>query len=391
MNHAFWQRKKVFITGHTGFKGSWLCLWLRKLGAEVHGYSSQLPTSPSMYRLCGLEQDIPWTHGDIRDAAKLTAALRLVKPDIVFHLAAQPLAGASFDDPFTTFAVNVVGTAALLDAVRITSCEHPIRAVIAATSDKCYADRRSALGCREYDVLGGHDPYSASKACAELVTSAYRSSFFAGGSDMPAVATVRAGNIIGGGDWAEGRLVPDCLRAAMLGHAPMLRRPEAVRPWQHVLEPLAGYIELAERLYTQGASFAEAWNFGPRERDVRTVAWVAEALCAALGFPAPVQAPSVELEQPISRQRYEPAVPQLDSDKAQYRLGWRPRWDISEAIIHTANWYEQWMKGSPMRDISATQIAGYEALDTHSTGGYLDNETTITVADAKHMPDGGAA
>ena len=153
MNHSFWQRKKVFITGHTGFKGSWLCLWLRKLGAEVHGYSSQLPTSPSMYRLCGLEQDIPWTHGDIRDAAKLTAALRLVKPDIVFHLAAQPLAGASFDDPFTTFAVNVVGTAALLDAVRITSCEHPIRAVIAATSDKRYADRESALGCREYDVL----------------------------------------------------------------------------------------------------------------------------------------------------------------------------------------------------------------------------------------------
>ncbi len=244
-----------------------------------------------MYRLCGLEQDIPWTHGDIRDAAKLTAALRHVKPDIVFHLAAQPLAGASFDDPFTTFDVNVVGTAALLDAVRLTSSEYPIRAVIAATSGKRYADRESALGYREYDVLdvGVHDPYTASKACAELVVSAYRSSFFAGGSDMPAVATVRAGNIIGGGDWAEGRLVPDCLRAAMLGHAPVLHWPEAVRPWQHVLEPLAGYIELAERLFVQGASFAEAWNFGPREKDVRTVTWLAETLCAALGFPAPVK------------------------------------------------------------------------------------------------------
>ncbi|BBH20941.1 CDP-glucose 4,6-dehydratase [Paenibacillus baekrokdamisoli] len=380
MNHSFWQHKKVFVTGHTGFKGSWLCLWLRKLGAEVHGYSDSLPTSPSMYRLCGLETDIPWTRGDIRDCPKLIAALREVKPDLVFHLAAQPLVGASYKDPFTTFAVNVIGTAALLEAVRVTSVEHPVRAVVVATSDKCYANLESAKGFHEQDLLGGYDPYSASKASAELVVSAYRSSFFTGGDGiMPAVATVRAGNVIGGGDWAEGRIVPDCLRAAMLGHAPVLRRPGAIRPWQHVLEPLAGYLELAERLFTRGAAYAEAWNFGPREEDARTVAWLAETLCAALGTQSPVHAASL-MEQPARGQRDDTTMLQLNIAKTQYRLHWWPRWEAAEAVERTAHWYRHWMKGSPMREISAAQIVDYEALDLSTQASHADNDSTTAAA-----------
>ncbi|MFC5650748.1 CDP-glucose 4,6-dehydratase [Paenibacillus solisilvae] len=362
MNHSFWQSKKVFITGHTGFNGSWLCLWLRRLGAEIHGYSDKLPTSPSMYRLCGLEQDIAWTRGDIRDGGRLTEALRIVKPDIIFHLAAQPLLGRSYEDPLTTFAVNTVGTAALLDAVRVTGSDHPVRAVVLATSDHCYANRESKMGCREYDAIGGQDPFSASKACAELVVSAYRRSFFEGGSGMPAVATVQAGSIIGGGDWAEGRIVPGCVRAAMLGHAPVLQSPETVRPWQHVLEPLAGYLELAERLFGKGgASYAEAWNFGPREEDAKADSWLAGAFCSALGIQTSACTGAAAQEAENIGSRKVTAVLRLDSTKAQYRLGWRPCWKADEAVNRTAEWYLQWMKGMPMRDVSAAQIADYEA------------------------------
>ncbi|CAH1218379.1 CDP-glucose 4,6-dehydratase [Paenibacillus plantiphilus] len=220
MNAAFWKGKKVFITGHTGFKGSWLCMWLGRLGAEVIGFSNGLPTAPAMHRLCGLERDVPWVRGDIRDVAALRQHLRQWKPDLIFHLAAQPLVLASYDNPVDTFAVNAIGTAALLEAARGVNS---VQAIVAATSDKCYANGEWTRGYRESDPLGGHDPYSASKACAELVVSAFRRSYYAAG-DSPALATVRAGNVIGGGDFAADRIVPDCVRAALGGHAPPLRR-----------------------------------------------------------------------------------------------------------------------------------------------------------------------
>ncbi|MBW7473386.1 CDP-glucose 4,6-dehydratase [Paenibacillus oenotherae] len=362
MNAAFWQGKNVFVTGHTGFKGTWLCMWLRRLGAEVKGYSDGLPTSPAMHRLCGLELDIPWLRGDIRDAARLKAALRQAKPDIVFHLAAQPLVLASYDDPVGTLAVNVIGTAALLEAVRGLDS---VRAVIAVTSDKCYANDERPQGYRESDPLGGDDPYSASKACAELVVSAFRQSYYAAGMPgAPALASVRAGNVIGGGDFAADRIVPDCVRAAIGRHAPVLRRPEAIRPWQHVLEPLAGYLALAEKLYAIGGDYAAAWNFGPRADDARTAGWLAEALCARLGSPLPAaaaaQGPAAAAGAGTASAKREAGMLRLDSSKAQSSLGWRPRWDAAQAVAHTADWYLHWMKGAPMRDLTAVQIAQYE-------------------------------
>lgn len=349
-----WRGKRVFITGHTGFKGTWLGLWLRMLGAEVIGYSDEMPSAPAMYRLCGFEHDMPWVRGDVRDGSRLQQAIRDAKPDIVFHLAAQPLVRRSYAEPAETFAVNVNGTANVLDSVR----QQPsVRAVIIVTSDKCYAGTASASGFVESGPLGGADPYSSSKACAELVVDAYRRSYFSNGSGDVSIATVRAGNVIGGGDFAEDRIVPDIVRSAQFGQPIKLRRPDAIRPWQHVLEPLSGYMRLAERLYSNGSAYAEAWNFGPPTNQEMTVRELASSMATKLGAPSLI-IPDVDTppEGP-----YEAAILRLDSTKASTRLGWRPVWSTAEAIDHTAVWYERWFRGTPMREVAMHQIRQYEA------------------------------
>ncbi|MBP3964520.1 CDP-glucose 4,6-dehydratase [Paenibacillus lignilyticus] len=361
-DYSFWQGKQVFVTGHTGFVGTWLCLWLHRLGAVVTGYSDELPTTPSMYRLCGLEHIIPWTRGDIRDSEKLTAALRDAKPEVVFHLAGQSEHQGK-RSTVEIFDVNVAGMAALLDAVRIVHEDHPIRAVVAMTAADCYAPRDWVLGYREADGLGGAEPGSASKACAELVVSSFRRAYFAGSADGPAVATVRAGHLIGGGDFASGRLVPDCVRAAAGERAAqpdVQPRPSGFRPWLHVLEALAGSLALAQRLFPPGGGgdFAEAWNLGPRTCEARTSAWLAEALRARLGGKQPAPAPSGGAAG--QRQQSDAAPMLLDTTKAASRLGWRPRWDAQQTAQHTADWYAAWMQGAPMRDISVSQIVQYE-------------------------------
>lgn len=349
----FWRGKRVFITGHTGFKGTWLGLWLRMLGAEVVGYSDEMPSAPAMYRLCGFEHDMPWVRGDIRDGGRLQQAVRDAKPDIVFHLAAQPLVRRSYAEPAETFAINVNGTANVLDSVRL---QPSVRAAVIVTSDKCYAGTASANGFTESDPLGGKDPYSASKASAELTVEAYRRSYFSEDSGSASVATARAGNVIGGGDFAEDRIVPDMVRAVQSGQSIQLRRPDAIRPWQHVLEPLSGYMQLAERLYSNGSVYAEAWNFGPPANQDMTVRELAGRMAAKLGAQPPIiPDAAAPLEGP-----YEAPVLRLDSSKARIRLGWQPIWHTDEAIEHTAAWYERWFRGAPMREIAMNQIRQYE-------------------------------
>jgi CDP-glucose 4,6-dehydratase len=346
-------------------------------GAEVIGYSDGLPTGTAMYRICGLELDMPWIRGDVRDGGKLQQSMRDTKPDIVFHLAAQPLVRRSYASPAETIAINVTGTANVLDAVRR---QPTVRAVVAVTSDKCYANRQWEYGYREHDALGGADPYSVSKACAELVVDAYRRSFFAhspgagsigalaaangiadaGTAAAAAVATVRAGNVIGGGDFAPERIVPDCVRSVQSGTPLLLRYPEAVRPWQHALDPLSGYMKLAEGLYEeQGAAYAEAWNFGPPAGQELTVRELARAIAAKLGAPAPIE--HAEADQP-----HETAVLRLDSSKARARLGWFPVWDAEETIRQTADWYAQWLQGAPMQDVTMRQVRLFEAVEQAS-------------------------
>ncbi|MWC26682.1 CDP-glucose 4,6-dehydratase [Paenibacillus sp. MMS18-CY102] len=361
--HQFWRGKRVLITGHSGFKGTWLLLWLRKLGAEVVGYSNDLPSAPSMYRLCGLEHDGTWVRGDIRDEGKLLQSVLAVKPDIVFHLAAQPLVRRSYMAPIETIAVNVVGTANVLNAIRSAPS---VRAAVIVTSDKCYANTKQeqAQGhaLQETDRLGGLDPYSASKASAELIVEAYRHSYFQpqlGGSGSgawpPAIATVRAGNVIGGGDFAIDRIVPDCVRAAQDGRAALLRNPHAVRPWQHVLEPLAGYMMLAEKLFGTdgGAALAEAWNFGPAASQEMTVSELAHRVSGWIGAPAPIVMGD-------AAGPYEAAMLRIDSSKAHSRLGWQPVWSTHEAVDKTGEWYQQWRQGASMRAVTDRHIQAYE-------------------------------
>lgn len=347
VNPAFWHGRRVFLTGHTGFKGSWLSLWLQALGAEVHGYALPPPTEPSMFEVCQVGQDMSSTIGDIRDPDTLSRALQIARPEIVLHLAAQPLVLESFDQPLATFATNVMGTAHLLEAVR--HCAD-VRAVIVVSSDKCYENREQLWGYRETDPMGGHDPYSASKGCTELVAAAWRRSFLHNQGIQ--LASARAGNVIGGGDWAPNRLVPDVLKAFAAGQAVVLRHPSAIRPWQHVLEPLSGYLLLAQRLFEEGAAFAEAWNFGPDDSDAQTVAWVVEQL--ATGWGSAARWTQAELNGP-----HEAHILKLDCSKARVRLGWRPRWRAEEAIARSLTWYQVWRSGADMRAYTLDEIAAY--------------------------------
>ncbi len=354
MDPAFWQGKSVFLTGHTGFKGSWLSLWLESMGARVTGYALAPPTEPSLFVLAGVGRSVKSVIADIRDATGLRDALAGSAADVVIHMAAQSLVRESYADPVGTYATNVMGTVNLLEAARGVPT---VRAVIVVTSDKCYENRERAEGYREDEAMGGYDPYSSSKGCAELVTTAYRRSFFSGGATgqrMAAVASVRAGNVIGGGDWAKDRLVPDVLNAFIAGRQALIRSPGAVRPWQHVLEPLHGYLMLAERLWRDGAAFAEAWNFGPADDDAKPVSWIVDRLAQSWGGNAGWDTDSAP-------QPHEAGRLHLDCSKAYTRLGWTPRLDLSQGLEWIVEWYRALARKEDMRRVTLEQIARYQS------------------------------
>ena len=351
---GFYANKSVFVTGHTGFKGGWLALWLHRLGATVHGYALNPPTEPGMFEAARIGTVLATdTRADLDDLARLRVALNNAQPEIVFHLAAQPLVLASYRNPLGTLATNIMGTAHVLEAVRAIPT---VRAVVLITTDKVYENRNCAYAYREIDPLGGHDPYSASKAAAEIVAASYRASFYPGqGGHAACVATARAGNVIGGGDWAPDRLIPDCVRAFTKNESVRLRLPQAVRPWQHVLEPLNGYLQLAEYLSaTDGAKFAKAWNFGPEASGDATVGEMAKATALLWGEGASVEC------MPTAESPHEAGLLRLDSTLARTELGWKPRWPLDQALAQTVAWYRAWTRGADMAALSLDQICAYE-------------------------------
>jgi len=350
---SFFHGKKVFITGHTGFKGSWLCLWLHSLGAEVSGYALEPPTDPSLYELCALDKLVKSTIADVRDVALLSSAMSIANPDIVIHMAAQPLVRDSYKLPVETYGINVMGTVKMFEAVR--SCK-TVKAVINVTTDKCYENREWLWGYRENEPLGGYDPYSSSKACSELVTSAYRNSYFNHSEYKHhgvGVASARAGNVIGGGDWAADRLIPDCIRALLKKEKILIRNPHAIRPWQHVLEPLSGYLMLAQKLYQDGRSFSEAWNFGPVETDEKPVEWLVSNFCSRWGNGA-----SYEIDE--GPHAHEAHYLKLDCSKARTRLNWHPRWDLNKAIDGITEWTKAYRENRDVRNVCLQQINTYQ-------------------------------
>ena len=347
VNSAFWQGKRVFLTGHTGFKGGWLSLWLQRLGAQVQGYALAPDGRNNLFTEARVAEGMDSAFGDIRDLAALQAAMIAFRPVIVIHMAAQPLVRLSYAQPVETYATNVMGTVHLLEAVRHTP---GVRVVVNVTTDKCYENREWAWGYREDEPMGGHDPYSNSKGCAELVSSAYRRSFFAQGST--AVATARAGNVIGGGDWAMDRLVPDILRAFEKSEPVVIRNPHSTRPWQHVLEPLSGYLVLAQHLWDEGATFADGWNLGPRDEDARPVQWIVERLADQWGEGARWQLDG-------GQHPHEAHYLKLDISKARASLGWQPRWRLADALDHIVTWHRAWLAGDDVRALCLSQIDRY--------------------------------
>lgn len=353
----FWKDKKVFVTGHTGFKGTWLSIWLHKLGAKVTGYSHTPPTHPSLFDCCQGNQLLHSITGDIRDANQLQAAMRKADPDIVFHLAAQPLVRESYRTPVDTYATNVLGTVHVLEAVRQNNLQGgAIKAVVNITTDKCYENREWLWGYRENDPLGGFDPYSNSKACSELVTSSYRDSFFHPNKYPEhgvAIATARAGNVIGGGDWADDRLIPDFFKAICNQTTLVIRYPGSVRPWQHVLEPLSGYLLLGQRLMEEGVRYAGAWNFGPEDNDAKSVEWIVRRFCHLWGEGATYKVQS-------DNQLHEASALKLDISKAKHTLKWSPRWNLDRALKTTAEWYQAYLQKENMLEVCRDQIKQYE-------------------------------
>lgn len=354
----FWQGKRVFITGHTGFKGSWLSFWLARLGATVTGFSLAPPTNPNLYQAADLHRFVESVIGDVEDAPLLSQALQAAAPEIVIHMAAQSLVRHSYQDPLSTYRTNVLGTANLLNAVR--SCRS-LRAVLVVTSDKCYENHGWTSPYRESDRLGGYDPYSSSKACAELVVSAYRESFFPTerhAEHNTAIATARAGNVIGGGDWAADRLIPDLVRALSSQRVPQIRNPQSTRPWQFVLEALRGYLMLAESLYGDGPTFSGAWNFGPHRNELRTVDWITRRTIALWD-------PRLHLQPMAGSPTNQPPEAEslkLNSSKAANLLHWRPVLSIDQALELTVDWYRRWQAGESASDLTESQLEQYRTL-----------------------------
>jgi len=358
MMSNFWRDKRVFITGHTGFKGGWLSLWLHMMGAKVSGYSLPAPTDPSLFELARLHDCVQTTTGDVRDPVHLAQTMAAVQPDVVFHLAAQALVRDSYANPVDNYATNVMGTVHVLEAVRHTPS---VRSVVVVTSDKCYENREWLWGYREDDPMGGHDPYSSSKGIAELVTSAYRRSFF-GERDAgrAAIASVRAGNVIGGGDFAADRLIPDVIRALQAQTPLNIRHPGAIRPWQFVLEPLSGYLKIAQLLYEEGPRHAEAWNFGPADADPRNVGQLCESFNKALR-----QHDIAPLDIRVESQAHAPHeahLLRLDISKARQRLNWTPKLELTVALQMTARWYAAYLNNDDLRTLTEEQIGFYQTL-----------------------------
>lgn len=348
MSPDFWSGRRVFLTGHTGFKGTWLAVWLNRLGAKIFGYALPPATNPNAFDLARVGELIVDIRGDVRRRDDLGAALATTKPEIIIHMAAQSLVRESYVDPIGTLATNIMGTAHVLESARY--CPD-LKVVLVVTSDKCYRNAERAEPYREDQPLGGHDPYSASKGCAEIITESFRGSYFSVAG--PAIASARAGNVIGGGDWAADRLVPDLIRAFTAGRRAQLRCPEAVRPWQHVLEPLHGYLALCEHLWRDGGRFAEAWNFGPAAADARPVRWIADRVSAIWGQNA-------GWNMDTGAQPHEARMLLLDSGKATVRLGWSPRWDADRAVEETVAWYRRWHSGEDARSLMLEQIAAFK-------------------------------
>ncbi len=357
MKKEFWFGKKVLLTGHTGFKGSWLAIWLQKLGAEVIGYSLDPPTTPSLYEVANVQRNIRSIKGDIRDLTGLQTSLRDYQPDIVIHMAAQSLVRPSYDDPVETYSTNVMGTVNVLEAVR-TQDKGSVKAVLVVTTDKCYENKEWLWGYRENERMGGKDPYSNSKGCAELVTAAYRDSFFNVENYSKhgvAVASARAGNVIGGGDWAQDRLIPDILKAISRGERVKIRNPHAIRPWQHVLEPLAGYMCLIEKLYDDAPAYSEGWNFGPDDSNAKDVRSIVESLTGLWGEGAGWD---IDKGEHVHEANYL----KLDCSKARSLLGFMPKLELFDALEWIVAWSKAYEGGEDMYAFTASQIEKYEKL-----------------------------
>jgi len=360
MNRTFWKDKKVLITGHTGFKGSWLSLWLQSLGANVLGYALPPPTQPSLFEIAHVADGMTSIIGDVRDLEQLMAVISERRPEIIIHMAAQPLVSYSYENPIETYSTNIIGTVNVLEAVRQSESA---RVVVCITSDKCYENREWLWGYRENEPMGGHDPYSSSKGCAELVISAYRNSYFPAEKydhHRVALASVRAGNVIGGGDWAQDRLVPDIMKAILANRPAMIRYPNATRPWQHVLEPLNGYLCLAEGLWVRGSELAQGWNLGPNDDDTRPVSWVVERLVSLWGENA-------RWEVDSAQHPHEATYLKLDCSKAKSLLGWSPKLRLSTTLEWIVEWYQGYQQNQNMRRLTEAQIARYEKMEATDT------------------------
>ena len=356
MNRAFWKGKKVLVTGHTGFKGSWLSLWLQSMGADVTGYALAPPTQPCLFDILNVAQGITSIRADVRNLEQLEAVIVEHEPEIIFHLAAQPLVRHSYEHPVETYSTNVMGTVNVLEAVRRSES---VRVVVSITSDKCYENKEWLWGYREDERLAGRDPYSSSKSCAELVISTYRRSYFAPDAHEHhgvGLASTRAGNVIGGGDWAKDRLIPDIVNALIENRPVVIRSPNAIRPWQHVLEPLNGYLRLAEKLWTHGPQFAQAWNFGPNSGDAKTVSWIVNYLTGFWGEGA-----SWELDS--AQHPHEDNYLKLDCSKAKSLLGWAPKLRLSTTLEWIVEWYRAYQQNEDMCSLTQAQIARFEDIE----------------------------